>query len=249
MNKKILSVIIIVFWMITINCITLPSYATGNESGRLEILADKNEIKKGEEVTFTIKVSNLNGFNGIIMYNTIIEFAENEFSFADSDEIVSAQGWSNFDRVENSITFYRQDLLPNKDDQEIGKIKLIANKDVNIGEKTINFTSNELVVENSEKKEASLKTEDIRVNVKIINEDDSGSNHENNIGNNTENEDESKNQNTSSIPGSNMNYKSEEQSTYEKNLPKTGIIRFSGILCIALIIFAIIAYIKYRRIN
>lgn len=239
MNNKILSVVIIIFGIISISCITLPSYATGNESGRLEILADKNEVKKGEEITFTIKASNIDGFNGIIMYNTIIKFDENEFSFADSDEIVSAQGWTNFDRVENSITFYRQDLLPNKDDQEIGKIKLIANKNINIGEKSIIFSSNELVVENAEGKEKSLNTEDIKVNIKIINEND--------IGNDTENEEE--NQNTASIPGSSVDYKSEEESTAEKKLPITGIIQFSGILCVLLIIIAIVAFIKYKRIG
>lgn len=150
------------------------------------------------------------------MYNTIIKFDENEFSFADSDEIVSAQGWTNFDRVENSITFYRQDLLPNKDDQEIGKIKLIANKDINIGEKSIIFSSNELVVENAEGKEKSLNTEDIKVNIKIINEND--------IGNDTENEEE--NQNTASIPGSSVDYKSEEESTAEKNYLKQELYNF-----------------------
>ena len=230
MNNKILSVVIIIFGIISISCITLPSYATGNESGRLEILADKNEVKKGEEITFTIKASNIDGFNGIIMYNTIIKFDENEFSFADSDEIVSAQGWTNFDR---------QDLLPNKDDQEIGKIKLIANKDIDIGEKSIIFSSNELVVENAEGKEKSLNTEDIKVNIKIISEND--------IGNDTENEEE--NQNTASIPGSSVDYKSEEESTAEKKLPKTGIIQFSGILCVLLIIIAIVAFIKYKRIG
>lgn len=244
MNKKILSVFYIILAIITISFITLPSYATGNESGRLTIVADKNEIKKGEEVTFTIKVSNIDGFNGIIMYNTIIEFDEKEFSFLEQDEIVSAQGWSNFERIENTVTFYRQDLLPNKDDQEIGKIRLRANNDITIGEKTITFSSNEFVVENTEKEEVSLNTDDIKINIKIVNENNNENNDvENDVGNSEEN------QNTASIPGSNMNYKGEEKSTIEKNLPKTGIMRYSGIVFIILLIIAIVAYIKYKKIG
>lgn len=248
MNSKILSVVIIIFAIISTSFITLPSYATGNESGRLTIVADKNEIKKGEEVTFTIKASNIDGFNGIIMYNTIIEFDEKEFSFLEQDEIISAQGWSNFDRIENTVTFYRQDLLPNKDDQEIGKIRLRANNDITIGEKTITFSSNEFVVENTEKEEVSLNTDDIKINIKIVNENNNENNSENNdVENDVGNSEE--NQNTASIPGSNINYKGEEKSTIEKNLPKTGIMRYSGIVFIILLIIAIVAYIKYKKIG
>lgn len=258
MKNKILSIFIIIFTIITINCFRLSSYAVANENCELTIVADKNEIKKGEEVTFTIKTSNIEGINGIIMFNTIIEFNQNEFSFADSDGIVSAQGWANFERIENSVTFCRQDLLPSKDDQEIGKIKLVANKDITIGEKSINFNSNEFVIENAEKQEVTLNMDNIKVNTKIIDENNDGNNSEENFENNTENNDqnnsensdENQKQNITTISSeSNPDYKVKEESATEKNLPKTGIMQFSGILCVILIIIAIVAYIKYKRIS
>ena len=174
MIKKVLLTIFTIFILIIINCNIIKSYAVESYGCTLIVESNKKTIKKGEEITLTIKASDINAGNGIVMFSTIIEFDENDFSFANQNEIVSAQGWSNFARIDNSITFYRSDYLPNSENQEIGKVKLIAKNDTTAGDKAITFTSNEFVIEVSEGQENTLNIDNLGLSIKVEDENHSG---------------------------------------------------------------------------
>ena len=174
MIKKVLLTIFTIFILIIINCNIIKSYAVESYGCTLIVESNKKTIKKGEEITLTIKASDINAGNGIVMFSTIIEFDENDFSFANQNEIVSAQGWSNFARIDNSITFYRSDYLPNSENQEIGKVKLIAKNDITAGDKAITFTSNEFVIEVSEGQENTLNIDNLGLSIKVEDENHSG---------------------------------------------------------------------------
>lgn len=195
MIKKVLLTIFTIFILIIINCNMMKSYAVESYGCTLIVESNKKTIKKGEEITLTIKASDINAGNGIVMFSTIIEFDENDFSFANQNEIVSAQGWSNFARIDNSITFYRSDYLPNSENQEIGKVKLIAKNDITAGDKAITFTSNEFVIEVSEGQENTLNIDNLGLSIKVEDENHSGND---NTTNDNTTSDDTTNDNTTS---------------------------------------------------
>lgn len=138
MKKNIFILFFAIMIIIGINCVYA---ADTNYSCDINIEGSKNTLKQGETETFEIKVSNINAEDGIILFNAEIVYDKDAFEY----KFESGDEWNLNGIVENIVTVSRKDLLPNSQNQVVGKIILKAKSDAkdgnySIGLKKIKFT-------------------------------------------------------------------------------------------------------------
>lgn len=138
MKKNIFILFFTIMIIIGINCVYA---ADTNYSCDINIEGSKNTLKQGETETYEIKVSNINAEDGIILFNAEIVYDKDAFEY----KFESGDEWNLNGIVENIVTVSRKDLLPNSQNQVVGKIILKAKSDAkdgnySIGLKKIKFT-------------------------------------------------------------------------------------------------------------
>ena len=257
-NKvKFLSILIITMIMIT-NISMAVDYTC-----KISLLSDKTEIKKGEAVIILVKATDIQAGEGIIAYNTLLEYNADVFDCkvsADEEGNWGMQGGM----IENSLTMAKNDLLPSAKDQVIAKIVLTAKADAPIGNQKFKLKQIEFATE-----EGSFSIDDVETNVSIkeekkeedknntTNNTNTSNTNQNNTNTNGGNANKTENKNDPITIGQENTSKTNTQaigandkvdaSTANKILPKTGI---KGILIGAIsivIAVATVCYIKYRR--
>ncbi len=233
----------------------------------LTVEPDKTQIKAGETVTLSVKVSDINAGNGIAIFNTIFEYDSNVFDLkAQAD---SNGNWTST-VLENSITFTKANYEATSENQEIGKIVLTAKDDATLGKQTVTLTKNEF----SDSKTFSV--EDVSTTIEIVenteepdNPEEPGDNENTTGGNNTNTPSGGNNTNTPT-GGNNTNTPSGGNNTgkpsggnssvnysnsgivnsgkSENSLPKTGTLQnlLIGGIVVAIVI-SVGFYIKYKR--
>ena len=141
MTKKMIRKmqIVLIIFVIIIAGIGVKSLAA-DYTLTLTLDADKAEIKAGETVTLSIKVSNIQAGEGIAIYNTIVEYDESVFDLKVQSD--SAGAWTTT-LIENSLTLTKANYEATSKDQEIGKILLTAKSGATLGKQTIKLTNNE----------------------------------------------------------------------------------------------------------
>ena len=118
--KKIITIVFA--FVMTISIMKIDTFAS-DYTCTLSIELSKSQIKVGESVVLSIRVSNINAGEGIAIYNSIIEYDNEIFDISiNADE---ENKWIP-SLIENSITFTKANYEATDEDQEIGKIILTA---------------------------------------------------------------------------------------------------------------------------
>ena len=107
---------------------------------------DKTEIKAGETVTYALNVANIKAEDGIIMFETHIDYDTNAFTCKTIND--NDSGWNQASMIENYLTMTRKDLTPNSEDQMIIKLEFTAKEDIKIGEQFITFLDMKFTMDN-----------------------------------------------------------------------------------------------------
>ncbi len=262
MIKKI-QIVFIVFVILMMGIIG-KVFATEEYTCTLTVEPDKTQIKAGEEVTLSVKVSNINAGNGIAIFNTILEYDADIFDLKVQAD--SKGNWTST-ALENSITFTKANYEATTEDQEIGRIILTAKQDATIGKQTISLTKNEF------SDSTTFSVEDVSTTIEIVenteqpdnpdnpdNPGDSDDNQNTTGGNNTNTPSGGNNTNTPSGGNntgrpsggnSSVNYSNSgivNSGKSENVLPKTGTLQniLIGVIFIAIVV-SITFYIKYKR--
>ena len=128
----------------------------------LLIEGDKEQIKQGETVTYEIKATDINAQDGIIIYETTINYDSDKVELIVNEDENSE--WSKTGLVDNYLTMSRKDLVPNSEDQTIAKISFKVKENIEPSTETIEFTQNEFTISDEEFFEVS----DIDLNIEIV---------------------------------------------------------------------------------
>lgn len=272
MKKVIIMLFIAIFTLVGLGCYV---YADDTDySCDITIDGNNSILKKGDTITYDIKVSNINAEDGIILVNAKLDYDDNVFDC----KVESVEEWTLHEGIENIVTLSRKDLLPNSDDQVIGKLILTAKSDANDGNYTFGLSKIKCIMEGDKFFQVSDKSKKIEI------KNDSSENNDNKDeqqeqgdkdtekdNNSQQNEKEEGNQNKQANKDNaqdNKDIKNDEgvkkegittgkvEKTQIKtngeekiaNLPHTGVNKwFITISIVLTIIIAIIAYKKYKK--
>ena len=128
----------------------------------LIVEGDKTEIKAGEDITFELLATNIDAEDGIIMFETLLDYDTDVFECEVVEDDDSE--WSKTSLIENYLTMTRNDLLPNSQNQSITKIKFKAKEDVKASNQIINLSNIKFTMDNEE----SFEIDDQVINIDIV---------------------------------------------------------------------------------
>ena len=129
----------------------------------LDIICNNHELKPGEVLMFDINVKNIQAKNGIILFETLIDYDKEVFEMEVTNDEQN-NSWNKTSIIDNYLTMMRNDLMPTLENQLISKIKFkIKNTDFK-GFKKIYFSKIKFTMENDE----YFTKHDIEKEVKII---------------------------------------------------------------------------------
>jgi len=136
MNKKVISIIlfILIFFLITMNSIL------ANSKSFIEIKADNNILKAGEETTLVLKYIGTDARVNVIKGQ--IEYDNNIFEYIKEDNIKLLNGWTQIEYNEKTKEFIAIKKSDVKLNEDILQITLKAKENINdINETTIKFNN------------------------------------------------------------------------------------------------------------
>ena len=128
----------------------------------LSIDGDKTELKAGESVIYELKVSDIEAEDGIIMFETLINYDKDIFTCKAINDNDSE--WNKTSMIDDYLTMTRNDLIPNSEDQTIAKIEFTAKQNIEPGEQLIDFSEIKFTMDNDQIFEIGDET----VSIKII---------------------------------------------------------------------------------
>lgn len=125
------------------------------------VIDGEKVIKVGESATYTISATDINADDGIIMFETVLDYDSNVFDC----EIVNNENseWNKIGFIENYLTMARKEYQPNSEDQAIVSIKLTAKENTNIGEQEIKLTQIKFTMD--EEKTFMVDDQSLQINV------------------------------------------------------------------------------------
>ena len=125
------------------------------------IEGDVNQIKPGETAEYELKASDISAGSGIIMFESLLEYDSDKLEC----EIVTDDDseWTKTALTENYLTLSRKDLLPNSEDQVLGKIRIKAKENVQEGPQTVTFNQIKFTMDNDESFELSEETVSLEI--------------------------------------------------------------------------------------
>lgn len=231
--KKIKGVFIIIFSLLILFSIQLPVLAV--ENFQTELVANKVEIEKGEQIEVTLNFKNFQEINkGINAYKATLEYDTDLFEEVKTTDFKNLNDWEEFLYNSNNHGFIAIKKAGTKSDEAI--ISLVLTAKENINPKETNIKVKDII--------ASEGKNDIYVNesqviIQVIKEQNSSTPDDStNIKNpNTELENNDNTFNDSIMDG---------------KLPQTGLSPMNSFILIIieiLIIIAIISFIKMKRID
>lgn len=256
--KKKLGVILFLIIMILNTSISFVM-ATG-ESCKLMFSSSNSDVKVGETVELTLKVSDIKAESGIAAINGLLVYDEEvfeEITYEKSDD------WGHLQELENVLFITTTNMESTTKDSEVLTIKLKTKSNVKPGEYVVKFTKIEAAGDNGlvfhvDDIESKIILNDLEENnqneVVENNKDEVAENNknevvennnknDNNIGTNT-NKDSNKKENSTKTVSTTNNLNNTISS---KSLPKTGIkYGIMMILITIVIIFGILFYKKYK---
>ena len=105
----------------------------------VEIYIDKDKLKTGEAVTYKIMANNIMADDGIVMFETLINYDSNIFEC----KVNNSQNdlWVQTSMIDNYLTMTRRDFTSSVEDQIVATITFTAKKDINLDEETITFNN------------------------------------------------------------------------------------------------------------
>lgn len=167
-------------------------------SCKVSLLGNKSEVKKGDSVTFLVKVTNIQAGEGIASFNGMLEYDSNVFECTVSGD--DEGNWQKQGLVENSLSMTRSDLVANSSDQTIAKIVLKAKSDAAIGKQTFKLTKMEFSTGDD-----TFTVADVSASITIADDTGSGDNNNNNNDNNNNNNNDNNNNNNNNDNNNNNN--------------------------------------------
>ena len=237
--------------------------ADANYSCDISLEGDNTTIKTGETISYEVKVSNIKAEDGIILFNAELDYDDNVFQC----KFESGDDWNLTGTIENVVTLSRKDLMPNSEDQTIGKIVLKAKSDANEGKYTIGLKKIKFTMD----RDQSFQVSDIYKKIEIKNntsteekDEKQDKKQDTNPQESKDEEETNKKEQTEKQDQSTTKEKKEDTGKTEKqeekvqtktkvedsnsSLPHTGISETVGIIVIiSLIIIAVLFYKKYKN--
>ena len=164
------TILLIILLLIVIVIITIYFIIANNSRSEqsvfdcdLEITCNKNEIKSGEILTCDINVKNIQAKNGIIMFETLIDYDKEAFEMEVTEDEKNNL-WNKTSIIDDYLTMMRKDLMPSSENQLIAEIKFKVKNTELIGSKKIDFSKIKFTMENDE----YFTKYDIKKEVKIV---------------------------------------------------------------------------------
>ncbi len=252
MKEKLFKIsLIIIITLLIVQLFNCKVFADDNNYTCDLDITGNSEVKAGEEVIYELRVKNINAEDGILSFETLINYNDSLVDVTvESDD---NGNWNKASMIENYLTMTRSDLLPSSEDQVIAKIKVTANSDATLGDTTIDLTKIKFTMEG----ENFFELEDKSIELKIVQgeedsqEDPDQKEDEDSKEDDKKKEDQQKRDNTSknSVENNTTTVKNliTQNTTSGKVLPFTGIVETGiVILIITLIVVAYIYYKKYK---
>lgn len=193
-RSKILVVMLLIMIIISIT----GTSRAADYSCKVSLLGNKSEVKKGDSVTFLVKVTNIQAGEGIASFNGMLEYDSNVFECTVSGD--DEGNWQKQGLVENSLSMTRSDLVANSSDQTIAKIVLKAKSDAAIGKQTFKLTKMEFSTGDD-----TFTVADVSASITIADDTGSGDNNNNNNDNNNNNNNDNNNNNNNNDNNNNNN--------------------------------------------
>ena len=128
----------------------------------LLISGDKGQIKAGETITYEIKAENIKAGNGIVMFETILDYDKDSF---DCEVITDdSMEWTKTSFIEDYLTMSRNGLLPSSENQTIAKVAFTAKENIQEGEQIIEFSNLNFITD----EDYSFTLPDSSLNVNVV---------------------------------------------------------------------------------
>lgn len=259
--KKIISFLIMI---IIIIAIVSTSIAVEKASFEVKLSTVSQNIKPGDEVVVTLKVSNFkNMTDGIFSFLASINYDEKVFEKLTQDNVKGLGTWSSVPTFNPTTGLVTADSGSGvKTDSDVISITFKVKETAEIEKST------EIIVKDFEASEGEedLQANDAKLTINILKKDNgsnSGNTNDNNIGNNNDNNNQSNNTvnnngnagnnqnsntNSNNQNGNKNNSNNKNSDTANKPIPQTGSNEIAIIVSIFLaIVLSIAFYIKNKK--
>ncbi len=200
--SKIMTIVLLIILLVVL---TSTSSMAVDYTCKVALMANKEEVKKGETITILVKVSEIQAGEGIAFFNTLLEYDSNVFDCQVSGD--DEGKWQKVSLIEKSLSMNTSDLVAISSDQTIAKIELKAKENAPIGKQTFKLTKMEFSTGQD-----TFSVSDVSANFTITEEsnkdDDNTQNNANKnetTGNNINNSNNGNGGSTSSPSGNNSN--------------------------------------------
>ena len=272
MKKNIIRVFIISIMLVLIYSTIVNAY-----SFNTTLIPSKTSVKAGEELTVTLKVSNLDVGDGINTFSGVISYDQNVFEKISDSSIEGLKGWSkNYNQDNGKVTLTKMSKV--KDEEELLQITLKAKSDSS-GNGKVSLTN--IVASNSQ---ADISSTDISISISVGNSSEAPAtnnvtntsiinavstntstinattnktvitpvtnNSSNSISNsNSQNSKVNNVVNNASRNNAVSSYVNTSSTSSKEDMPYTGVEDTLFYVIIAIVIAAIVFYIKFEKIN
>ena len=250
MKKRVLKIAIITMLLIFVyaNIVNALSFTA-------TMTSSSTTVPESTEFTISIKISNLDvGSNGINSMSGYLKYDEDIFEEINESSIEGINGWSvNFNSDGGKITLTKGTFV--KAEEEVFQVTFKTN--TGISGKTGEIKFNNIVSSNSE---TTISASDVSTKITIGDDASNTGNTTNSSGNSASivakpnNSTENTNNTTNNTANNKANYSNEPISSYvnestEEDIPYTGVEDTIMYIIGAIIVVAIVFYIKFEKIN
>ncbi|MBR3134556.1 MAG: hypothetical protein IKG56_03755 [Clostridia bacterium] len=121
-------------------------YSEETQTCDLELVGNKTELKNGETITFEVKASNIEAGNGIVMFESLLDYDSSIINCEiETDDTME---WDKLGLVDKYVTLMRKDLQPSSENQTIAKITISAKENATKGQQTIKLKNVKFTTDN-----------------------------------------------------------------------------------------------------
>ena len=121
-------------------------YNADTQTCDIELVGNNTELKRGGTITFEVKASNIEAGNGIVMFESLLDYDSNSINCEiETDDTME---WDKLGLVDKYVTLMRKDLQPSAEDQTIAKITISAKENAATGQQTVKLKNVKLTTDN-----------------------------------------------------------------------------------------------------